>query len=165
MLARGLAHAPCCGAIWRRIMDWSGSKPGTVRRAALAPACAGGTILASQESRFEFRIGRKTGQTRSEPICTSGAPQQARAEARSTCAYMDLRVKLEPVSERMPVGAEGNCVLTRAGRTIRKGKIYDSSKVMTRPTIAEKDRLKCEDSSLKQPLAASHFALPTSNSS
>lgn len=94
-------------------------------------------------SRFEIRIERKIGQTRSEP----GARLRRTAAGARRCAQRmclhgfagETRARERKDACR---GRRGNRVLTRAGRTIRKGKIYDSSRVMTRPTITR--RQKCE---------------------
>lgn len=138
--ARQLAHAPCCGAIWRRIMAWSGSNPGMVRRTVFAPARAGATLLRSQESRFAWRIGRTT--VRHDP--NRAYLRRTAAGARQCAQRMRLHgfAGETRASERNAAfsGLQGNCVLARAGRTIRKGKIYNCSEVMTRPRSAERQQ-------------------------
>ena len=75
------------------------------------------------------RIGRTQGGHDPSRARTSGAPQQARADARSACAGIDLRVKLEEISERSPVEVKTEMPLKPADRTIRKRKIDDSSEM------------------------------------
>ena len=90
---------------------------------------------------IEIRVANRA-QDRSDTIRADPRLRRTAAGARRCAQRMRLHgfAGETRASERKAAfsGLQGNCVLTQAGRTIRKGKIYNCSKVMTRPRSAGK---------------------------